>query len=739
MRQIKATLSIIICACMLGVAPGFDCSLAAAAVAQTQVEAVPANVGMGAVGASLINAGGVTAGPTIGLSGAALSGTFNVNSPVLQIQPQVLAAPLQALAPVSAQAPVVTPVDHPDSVAVPVVSPGISPNMVAPAVIQADLSQTEQVKTKGGFGGRVMSQLQKMLRSFGQAQNASAPVSSDERVVDVIVMFGQSAKPISADEHLSLVGGSRFHAQQRMLSHIGMAGLEADAMASYNATPIATYARINAATIRVEAGRAAGFRQLLESRGFKVYDNERRRIIEPAPSKPEDTDPLFHSAISMEDNLKITKADSVQALAQKAWGAPELGLAGRFALKLSGAAIPQPAIGVIDTGADLKHPLLKRVKALVNATSGPNVDDNGHGSWVTSMVLNYAPWLKNLTHYKVFTGEGGATLDDILKALTMAGNDGNLVVSNSWGDDQGDPQGPDAQLVRKLAQEGHIMVFAAGNSGPGANTIGAPAIVQYKDAKTGAIHVVAVAATDRNKKVAFFSSRGPGSPKTANDPNYKDHRPDLSAPGYNTEGAWPMDQADAADRVDPVFGPIKAISGTSMSTPAVAGAIALLAQVFGVTSVGDQLDAVVNGIMATVVKTGQSEDAEGQGFMDVEAAFREISKVLTPVVPSLAARAAVEFAQGSQTRRARLLAASAIPEDAVWAYRALGSAPLQIEAQYQREWLGSSVPQSVAKENRDRAYAQYYAEKDGLLRRYPELPLRASLLGRIQLALGGGR
>ena len=113
-----------------------------------------------------------------------------------------------------------------------------------------------------------------------------------------------------------------------------------------------------------------------------------------------------------------------------------------------------------------------------------------------------------------------------------------------------------------------------------------------------------------------------------------------------------------ADRVDPVLGPIKAISGTSMATPAVAGAIALLAQVFGVTSIGEKLDAVVNGVMATLVKTGQSDNAEGQGFINVQAAFDALKATMTPVIPSLAARAVVGLAQRSQARQARLRAAA---------------------------------------------------------------------------------
>jgi len=45
------------------------------------------------------------------------------------------------------------------------------------------------------------------------------------------------------------------------------------------------------------------------------------------------------------------------------------------------------------------------------------------------------------------------------------------VISNSfWGSDDGDPKGPDSQLVLQLAKEGHVMVFAAGKRRPGRPT-----------------------------------------------------------------------------------------------------------------------------------------------------------------------------------------------------------------------------------------------------------------------------
>ena len=456
-----------------------------------------------------------------------------------------------------------------------------------------------------------------------------AASSAGNGPVDLIVMFGDK-KATLHDAHISQVdvnmpnGVEQYtRLQQAMLVQLESAGLDAATLEPYQGTPQATYKRINAATIRVEGSKAAEFSKLMQDKGFTVYPNSRREIIRPITVKPEDMDPSARNAVTMDENLKIVKADYVHAIAEKRWGKPELGVIGKLWAKVFKSEAPQPKFGVIDSGADLTHPLLKRVKEVKNMTSGENVDDIGHGSWVTSTVLHLAPWSKNVTHYKTFLN-GGATLDDILKSLTQAGNDGNLVISNSWGDDEGDPQGPDAQLVRKLAEEGHIMVFAAGNAGSGKNTIGAPAIVTYKDQATGAIRVVSVAAAGRDKKVAYFSSRGPGSPKTSKDPNYKDHRPDLTAVGYNIEGAWPKNLGDA-DREDGDKGTVKAISGTSMSTPGVAGAISLLAMMFGVTEVGPALDAIVNAVMSTLEKTGKNtRDEEGEGFLNLQAAYEKL-------------------------------------------------------------------------------------------------------------------
>lgn len=491
-----------------------------------------------------------------------------------------------------------------------------------------------------------------------------AAAAAAAQPVDFVVVFS-GARHMTRDLHLSQVDPSRLSyvqdyesAQNALLEQVASVGLDAQTLADYNATPMAAYRRINAATIRVDASQAARFAALLRSEGHEVFNNDRRKIITPVPTKPEDADPSMWGAVTIEDNLKITNAAPIQAIAAQRWGKPDMNPWQRLVRRVLhpfSSEPAQPLIGVIDSGADVTHPLLKRVKEVKNATAGPNVDDIGHGSWVTSMVLSYAPWSKNTTHYKTFV-DGSASTDDILKALTMAANDGNLVISNSWGDDEGDPEGPDAKMVRKLAEEGHIMVFAAGNAGSGKNTVGAPAIVTYKDATTGAIRVLAVAASDKNKKVAYFSSRGPGSPTTKKTPGYP-HRPDLMAVGYNTEGAWPADLG-GADRRDPVQGTLKAISGTSMSTPSVAGAIALLMMMFGVTEKGARLDAVVNALMGTLEKTGKNgPDDEGEGFMNVQAAYEKLLETLG--APGLMPQAAAYRRLSSEVSRQELSLLSA--------------------------------------------------------------------------------
>ena len=510
-----------------------------------------------------------------------------------------------------------------------------------------------------------------MPGSGGQAHKPFASASMPESVELIAVLDG-AAKPLAHDVHLSWVDVREKHAMQVyagwqnvMASELAGAGLGMGILDVYGATPIATYRKINATTLRVPADRADAFRAALEAKGYRVYDNERREIIRPIEDKlgyvrpaevGEESNPT-----SMPETLRISTIDKVHEEAAKLWGKPAgRGFAGTLraaAFKMLGDAILQPKVGVIDTGVDKAHPLIAPGLAAAKDVrpTGDGADDNGHGSWTTSMVMWFAPWLRGVTHYKAFMG-GGGTLDDILKALTMAANDGNIIVSNSWGNSAGDPASPDSLMVKKMAEEGRVMVFSAGNNGyNGKNTIGAPGIVYHKDAKTGALRVITVAATDRNKKVVAFSSKGPGSRRTSRDEQYKDYprKPDAAEQGFETEGAWP--QAMGPDRIDPVLGPVRAISGTSMSTPKLVGAIAMLAQFFGVTEVGERLDRVVNAVMSTLTNELNQDPAHiGDGFDAVYAAYQKLKD--SRMLPAGPARLmSGGFLNGVRTMTARAL------------------------------------------------------------------------------------
>ncbi|MFD4633950.1 S8 family serine peptidase [Streptomyces sp. NPDC058284] len=230
-------------------------------------------------------------------------------------------------------------------------------------------------------------------------------------------------------------------------------------------------------------------------------------------------------------------------------------------------------IAVLDTGVDATHPDLKdQVIAEKNFSQSADAKDRyGHGTHVASIAAGtgaksggkfkgVAPGAK-LLNGKVLGDDGYGDDSGIIAAIDWAAAEGADVVNLSLGG--GDTPGVDpleAQVDKVSKDKGILFAIAAGNDGePG--SVGSPG---------SADAALTVGAVDDNDKLADFSSQGPRVGDGA-------IKPDVTAPGVDiTAAAAPgsVIEREVGQKPEGYL----TISGTSMATPHVAGAAALLKQ-----------------------------------------------------------------------------------------------------------------------------------------------------------------
>ncbi|WP_328996325.1 S8 family serine peptidase [Kribbella sp. NBC_01245] len=284
-------------------------------------------------------------------------------------------------------------------------------------------------------------------------------------------------------------------------------------------------------------------------------------------------------------------------------GAPTAWQAG-----LTGAGVK---VAVLDGGYDPGHADLKGVvkgeKDFTGSSSGIK-DTDGHGTHVASTVAGrgtasggkYTGVAKgaDLLVGRVCDG-GWCSFDDIIAGMQWAADSGARVINMSLGGGASDGTDPISQEVNRLtAASGALFVIAAGNDGPNGQ-VSSPAAADA---------ALAVASVTKQDELSEFSSVGPRVGDYA-------MKPDVAAPGSDIIAA----RAEGTLEDYAVDENYAKISGTSMATPHVAGAAAILAGQHPDWKAG-QLKAA---LMASAHPIQATSFQQGAGRIDLARAIKQ--------------------------------------------------------------------------------------------------------------------
>ena len=264
----------------------------------------------------------------------------------------------------------------------------------------------------------------------------------------------------------------------------------------------------------------------------------------------------------------------------------------------------------------------------VNNATGSSSDPNGHGTHVSGIIAapkndlgmhGIAPGAQ-LLNLKIADASGNISLSDSQWAdlSNRSLNAGAYISNNSWGASAAITSVSEALIrasnpltisaYQNYVARGGVVVFAAGNNYATQPSIQAGLPYRISGLQAGWLAVMAV---DPSGNETLYTNRCGVAKAWC-----------LAAPGggddQSTQGIYSMSNSGGYVRM----------SGTSMATPMVSGAIAALKNTFPNLS----YQQVRDRLLVTANKTGQyaNQDIFGQGLMDLQAASNPVGGLSLP-------------------------------------------------------------------------------------------------------------
>lgn len=293
-------------------------------------------------------------------------------------------------------------------------------------------------------------------------------------------------------------------------------------------------------------------------------------------------------------------------------------------------------VAILDTGIAPVNDFIQPKNRLIAFKDFANnklepYDDNGHGTHVAGIACGNGTnsnglycgiaYESNLIGVKILDKEGKGNTSKVLAGIQWIVDNKdkyNIRIANlSIGSPGSNSLDPLVKAVNAAWDCGIIMTIAAGNNGPKNSSITSPGISKK---------AITVGSSDDSESVTIwgssqknFSGRGPTLECVI--------KPDIVAPGANIVSCLsPTAYIDSSNTegVKIVDKNYLQLSGTSMSTPIVTGAIALLLQKYPSLTPND----VKYMLKYSTTDLGYPKNQQGWGLIDIEKLIsREVEHV----------------------------------------------------------------------------------------------------------------